>query len=172
MGDSPVNDLDSRGSQRRTLVDSERAWRHAFTASESASAWSGRDIRPAEPVMILAASGREWAATLWRRVAELGTLPRGWDSYGGLSLQRDAVVALNRTLAEVSDNVNSAPLVSLISDGGLLCEWQAEHQSVSLIIDGSGDVSVRYEHETSGEEWERPLDEVSDLAKKVWHSSL
>lgn len=142
------------------------------TKRDAWNALSARDVRSVEPVVVRASSTEEWAAHLWSRVVELSSLPRGWDSYGALPLQQLAIEALRDTIAELSNSINSAPAVSLTTDGGLQCEWLGAEHSVTLSIDGLGDVSVQHEHAPSGAEWEGPLDEVLDLEKKVWHSSL
>lgn len=162
----------SRPGYRRTLVESERGWREAFAAAESETSITARDIRSADYVVVLTVAPAEWANSLWSRVAELGALPRGWDSYGALPLQLPAVQALSRTIEDISEYVKGSPLVSLMTDGGILCQWLGRQQSVSLCISGQGDVTVQYEHSPSGDEWEAPIEEVSDLGKKIWHSSL
>jgi hypothetical protein len=157
---------------RRTVVGTEKRMKYVPLRRDAWNALSARDVRSAEPVVVRASSSEEWAPHMWSRVVELSTLPRGWDSYGALPLQQAAIEALRDTIAELSDSINSAPALSLTTDGGLHCEWIGAEHSVTLTIDGSGAVSVLHEHAPSGVEWEGPLDEALDLEKKVWHSSL
>ena len=157
---------------RRTVVGSERQMKYVPARRDAWNALSAREVRPVEPVVVRASFSEEWASQMWSRIVELSALPRGWDSYGALPLQQPAIEALRDTIAELSDSINSAPAVSLTTDGGLQCEWIGVEHSITLTIDGSGVVSVQHEHAPSGVEWDGPLDEVLDLEKKVWHSSL
>lgn len=159
-------------SQRRTIIGSERAWQRLRSAEIADNAFSIREIRSTNVIVIHAETSAQWAASLWSRVAELSALRRDWDSYGALPLQLHAIEALQATMKGITENVKSVPLVSLTADGGLLCEWLGAEQSLSLSISGVGEVRVHHEDRLSGAEWEGSLSEVTDLDKKVWHSSL
>lgn len=156
-------------SQRRTLVGSERDW---VPPADRETAFSARELHSADPIVIIAIGQGDWVAPTWSRVAELAALPANWDSYGALRLQPRAVHALAATLAEVSDYINTPPIVSLTSDGGLLCEWHGATQLLGLAVAGDGEVTVQAEAEPSGEAWDAPIRAVADLGKRVWQASL
>lgn len=172
MGDALMTAGTSWSESETTIAASDRAVRVVQVGGDARRALSDRDLYSSKPVLIRLTATDAWAEGVWSRVAELSALPRGWDSYGALPIQRAAVVSLRDSLDAVRSSVNSAPSISMSTDGGLICEWDGPEQAVTLNIDGMGVVSVHHEDMTSGSEWEGPFDEVEDLEKKVWHSSI
>lgn len=133
---------------------------------------SSNDVQLVDPQVVVVRVDDEWAKEVWSRVAAYGQFPPNWDSYGASALQAPAVLALVGALEQVYDSVNSSPRVSMLTDGGISCEWFGADAELTLYCSGSGEVWVEYESELTGESLELPAQEVVDLQKRVWETSL
>ena len=76
-----------------------------------------------------------WVVPVVRRVRELESLPRNWDSYGGRPLQRRHRDAALRFLGLVLTDDLLAPEIVPLADGGVQLEWRLSDAEIDFISD-------------------------------------
>jgi hypothetical protein len=112
-----------------------------------------------------------WLTQVWERVVELSRLPRGWDSYGALPLNRTAVIDFFEVVEEFAHAIQGEPAVSLTTDGGLLATWENDSGSLDLVVDPEQAPRVAYEDGIDQSEWYGPVARTPRLEKWLWQTS-
>ena len=112
-----------------------------------------------------------WAQGVQRRVFELSQNPQGWDSYGGRPLQRSAAVDFFDVLSTFAYAIQSEPLVSLTSEGGLIATWDNSAGSLDIITEPGQDPRIMFEDAVKETEWDGPLVASPLVEKWLWHTS-
>ncbi|MDX8036573.1 hypothetical protein SK803_40810 [Lentzea sp. BCCO 10_0856] len=138
---------------------------------ESTSAASAREVLPVTP-------GEHGTNLLWpwlyetiERISELRTRPDNWDSYGASRLSNNAIVASLNFLARFRYAIQSAPLISLTGEGGLLFSWNNAESSVELTFNPQELPWVYYSDSSIAREWEGHLHEGELIEKWLWRAS-
>ena len=105
-------------------------------------------------------------AAAFRQIDALARLPENWDSYGGRSIQANAVESARSVLnllSEASLDRPEAPTtpyhIAPMPNGGLQIEWRHQRKSFELWIDPAGTLSALV------------ADGIGDLIEKHYRSS-
>lgn len=133
------------------------------TAATNRDVWGLVGVRPG--------GGGDWRRSFASRINQLLLRTDGWDSYGGVRLQRDAVAVLQVVLSELDPYIGTAPAISLTTEGGLLCSWSNGSYSLDIEASATEEPSVYFRDNTSGFESDVPLTETRELEKLVWQAS-
>jgi hypothetical protein len=76
-----------------------------------------------------------WIEPILRRIFELETLPRGWDSYGAVPVSRQHSEAALDFLGLVMTDDLDLPDVVPLADGGVQLEWRRSGLDIDYISD-------------------------------------
>ena len=155
--------LDGAASRWRRRFGSRRGQSHTSAASSrevlTVGSASTSDIVPV------------WVFSVQVRLLELARKPQGWDSYGARPLQVSSVSDFIEVLATFSHAIQSEPLVSLTSEGGLIATWENSAGCLDLITDPGQIPRIMYEDAVNGAEWDGPLRASPLVEKWLWHTS-
>ena len=95
----------------------------------------------------------DWIRGLRARFAELTSLPRGWDGYGGSPVSRSCAVFAIEILERIYRSDVQAPQLVPGGDGTLQLEWHDQGFDIELEIMGANKVvATRYDHHSEQEE--------------------
>lgn len=150
-----------------------RAWRrfgHRAGVRLPTSAMSAREILPvssSNATDIVPA----WAASLQQRIVQLARRSDGWDSYGARALQRSAIIEFYDVLDYLAHAVQSEPIVSLTTEGGLVASWENAQGCLEITVDPGQIPLISYEDAVKGTEWDGPLRACSLVEKWLWQTS-
>jgi hypothetical protein len=136
----------------------------------SQTAVSSQEVLPADFSTQVSGRFPGWLAGVVERVEELGQRGQGWDSYDGDPLSEDAANALLEVLFKLASCIQTEPMISLTSEGGLIAEWESSQAALELVATGSK-VHVYYSEEASQREWEMAAVECVPLDKWLWRAS-
>lgn len=114
---------------------------------------------------------RIWKDELARRLRDLAALPSGWDMSSADALRPAAVYASLRALTDLDDYIQSAPIVSIRDDGGLLCAWGNSYCSVDIDADADGQLSIYFQDHVARTDWEGALEGALNVEKWLWQAS-
>ncbi len=112
-----------------------------------------------------------WAGSVQRRVAELAMRTEGWDSYGARALQRSALTKFYEVLWTLAHAVQSEPLISLTTEGGLIASWENAQGSLEITVEPKQTPLIAYEDAVKGVEWDGPLKASLLVEKWLWQTS-
>lgn len=112
-----------------------------------------------------------WIHAFINRVVELGQRSDGWDSYGARALQYPAVEVTIEFLSLFAYAIQSDPMMSLTTEGGLLLAWQNSAGIVEVVMEPDAEPHVLYEDLLRGVEWDGPVREAILLEKWLWQAS-
>lgn len=165
-----MTDLASTSFGVRELV---RSWSFAGHRPHSRSATSAMSAREVLPVSPPTASDLApiWAENVQRRVTELARWPEGWDSYGARRLQGQVATDFYEVLEALAHAVQSEPLISLTTEGGLIASWENAQGSVEITVEPDQTPRLAYEDAIRGTEWDGPLKSSSLVEKWLWQTS-
>ncbi len=90
-------------------------------------------------------------------VADLLSLPPGWNSYSAKPIAPQNSVRAIRLLAEFLEPQTPRPAVVPRVQGGIQLEWHTESIDIEVYVDSPKEVSFFAEHVESGESFEGPL---------------
>jgi hypothetical protein len=154
----------SVASNQRFILRGSEMW-------SSSSSMTSREVLPAAPVERRRDVLPNWFADISRRLDELGHLRDDWDSYGGRALDEDLAMAFFHILVQLSSVIQSAPLISMTAEGGLLAEWASPQSSLELAANPKSPVSIYYRDEETNREWEMPAEECEQIEEWLWKAS-
>jgi hypothetical protein len=135
------------------------------------TAMSSLEVLPATPSEGGARLKHRWITQVVDRIIELSERDDGWDSYGSRRLQVHIVAPLLELLATYSYAIQSEPLISMTSEGGLLCAWRSSQAELELVFQPSERPTVCYSDLRSGREWDISVHESVMLEKWLWQAS-
>lgn len=98
-------------------------------------------------------------------VAELLSLPPGWNSYSAKPIAPQNAIRAIRLVAEVLEPETPAPSVVPRVQGGIQLEWHAANIDIEVYVDSQDQVTFYAEHIESGESTEGPLAGREDVLK-------
>lgn len=173
MGKAGMTSTIARRRQRGALsvAARDRVATSNYSQRASAAASASREVLPASGSSWRPEYTAPWIASVSRRIMELASRPPGWDSYGGDPLHPDAVDPVVELLSGFGSAIQTAPSISLTSDGGLLLQWNSGEASIDFTTHPSQPAEVYYAEVMSGKEWEGPASECSLLEKWLWRAS-
>ncbi len=160
----------SAAGMETSLVSQERLALPWTEIHGSPVAASSREVLPTGSFRRKTRILPNWIVQATKRIAELGALERGWDSYDGEPLQPGSVLAFRQLVHEFGQAIQTEPAISLTGDGGLFLSWDNDETSLQYIAQSDGSASVFYA-ETSGREWEGSAAECAMLEKWLWRAS-
>jgi hypothetical protein len=135
------------------------------------TAMSSLEVLPATPSEGGVRLKHRWITQVVERIIELSERDDGWDSYGSRRLQVQAAVPLLELLATYSYAIQSEPLISMTSEGGLLCAWQNSRAELELLFQPSESPMAYYSDLQSSREWDISIHESTLLEKWLWQAS-
>ena len=107
-----------------------------------------RDRQPT--VSLVFADKPLWLESVERQIAELRTLPFGWDAFGAGPLRHDVLwFALSLLDTVMSDNT-PPPHLTPLSHEGVMLEWHREGIDLEIEIERPGEAHVTYEDSETG----------------------
>jgi hypothetical protein len=153
---------------------SDRDWTPASTVSPGPSEGAPTDslvfgsfytpdpTHDDEVIVSVPQSAAERMEAALARIKDLSNLGSDWDSYGGVPLQRDAVLHAVRLIAAILQN-EKVPLPAIVptSEGGLQLEWRRGRANLEMEVLPSQTVEVFFVM-PSGNTWE------GELANNQW----
>jgi hypothetical protein len=106
----------------------------------------------------------DWVQPTLKRLGQLLTLPRDWDSYGGLPVDPACVWAAWQLLLALM--VEDTPVPSLVptSRGGVQIEWHAKGIDLEIEVVTPAELIVSFEDAVTGQAWEK---KISDAAREL-----
>lgn len=144
---------------------------HQPHARSATSAMSAREVLPVSPPTASDITPI-WAGNVRRRVDELAMRPEGWDSYGACKLQRQVIAEFYEVLGSLAHAVQSEPLISLTTEGGLIASWENAQGSLEITVEPGQTPLIAYEDAIKGTEWDGPLKSSSLVEKWLWQTSV
>lgn len=161
----------SRQASGVSLAAGDRFERPGSSPGWNSVALSSQDFLPATNLGAALGLSSTWHGALIRRTKELAVRPEGWDSYGACALDPTAVQALLEVLVDADPFIQSAPSVSLTTDGGLLCEWESSEATLDLSTSKSGRVEVYFRDLLTNEEYDGDITQFRFVDKWLWRAS-
>jgi hypothetical protein len=137
----------------------------------SSSSISSSEVLPANRASASARMTPHWMAGVFRRIVDLSKRNDDWDSYGAPRLQVEVLRAFVQTLEGYSYAIQNEPLISLTSNGGLLCSWESSQASMDLSFEVAEVTRVYYEDAATGQEFDLSLHECETVEKWLWRAS-
>jgi hypothetical protein len=162
--------LPTRMGVETSLASRERLTPGWVGVQSSPNAASTREVLPTAQFVQERRIVPPWVPAASKRIAELSSRRKGWDSYDGEPMQPGAVVSVGLLIAEFGHALQTNPVISLTGDGGVLLEWENEQASLEYATFGDASAHVYYS-EPSGREWEGPAAECVMLEKWLWRAS-
>ena len=112
-----------------------------------------------------------WAPEVNERLAELTSLPTGWDGYAGQPVSFTCAYFVANMLERLCQENVPAPLLIPGSDGSLQVEWHRNMFDVELdVLDAQNVVATRVNNSTNQEEVIEIQNDFSDIVH--WISDL
>lgn len=113
-----------------------------------------------------------WADLVSQKVAALGQLPRGWDSYDGMPLNSTSRDAVEKALEWLKHLDLPLPGVVLGSNGGISLEWRMGNRELEIGFETNGTLEfVKVDEHGHTEEGQAADDLRSTLIKLIeWMS--
>ncbi|MGH9893856.1 MAG: hypothetical protein ACREA0_18100, partial [bacterium] len=153
--------------------------------STGGQAWTvGRDETLSQQHVVLwslldpnesgASSPAPWIGPAERRLEQLLTLEPGWDSYGGLPIDRQVASRVANVLHVLARAQAPQPQLVPLSSGGMHLEWYGQNIEMALEMEPDSDeLTVFYADLGTGGSWQGPIgDEPEPLEKVLWRLSL
>lgn len=110
-------------------------------------------------------SGPAWIEDVLNRLAEMRTLPRGWDGQDGVRATMSAIVAAITVLSETMATNTVPPAIVPTSNGGLQLEWHKNGVDLEVYVDANGHVSAWCQE--GAREWEEDYFPRTRLTKEL-----
>jgi len=136
-----MNGLQSVTATSSTLGQMYPPAQRSYTSPQ----WSG---------VVLLSDLSRWQIEAVRKLFQLLTLPRDWDSYGGPPPSEVAVTAGVRLILGVDLDYFVSPRIVPVSGGGVQLEWSLGSREVEIEIDDDG--SAEYLKSSYG----KPIEEA------------
>lgn len=121
-----------------------------------------------------------WKAATEKAFAELATLEKNWDTYGGLPIDPDHIRAARFILDNVMVNDSLPPSVAPTSKGGVQLEWSGGGMEVEIETCEETETGERtgllhcvilYQPDAYPEHWEEGVLGFDDLGRAKWFLS-
>lgn len=171
MGDGAVTVTASAWPLGVTLTPDRKLLPATLRASHDSTTMSSLEVLPATPSEGGARLKHQWIVQVVDRILELSERDNDWDSYGSRRLQVSAVTPLLELLTTYSYAIQSEPLISMTSEGGLLCAWQSSQAELELLFRPGESPTVHYSDLQSSREWDISLYESFMLERWLWQAS-
>jgi hypothetical protein len=89
-------------------------------------------------------------ATVERQMAELSSLPFGWDAFGAGPIRRDVLWFALWLLDSAMLDDTSPPHITPMSHEGIMLEWHRKGISLEIEIERPGEAHISYEDPATG----------------------
>lgn len=104
----------------------------------------------------------DWFPGLATEVLNLTDLPHDWDSYGADPLSLESAEAALGIILRIARKGLSRPVVSPVSAGGVVFEWESPTAELSVTVHGANSASFYFDDEHEG-----PIEELELLAEPL-----
>jgi hypothetical protein len=102
-----------------------------------------------------------WLLPVLEKLADVGSLPENWNSYGARSITAQTVAAALRLLSLIMSDVMPLPSVVPTSRGGIQLEWHTRGVDLEINVSPGGGYTASFE-DLRGSQWSG--DVTSDLS--------